>query len=272
MTVFFVYIVVIGIFMKGKGHKKMRLLSVLALSAVLVGTGSLSAQSRRATASRAAIPDIQLTTRLVNAPNIQVLDKPDGSGPLGKSKKWLQFQISYKFSASAVSAKRIYEDMKVEFYLRHPVTDGGYAWFTGVQNLHCVIADYEKHYVALYMPPSTVYRYISQDTKIKSVVKNLQGIVIISDRDDNVLGMHFFDLSTGKSLSRSQAAALRNAYKNINQAKYKFVDAIWAKENTPWQWIDAEKYDLPKPVFNHAQKLQAKEAPAAEKAEEENGE
>ena len=112
MTVFFVYIVVIGIFMKGKGHKKMRLLSVLALSAVLVGTGSLSAQSRRATASRAAIPDIQLTTRLVNAPNIQVLDKPDGSGPLGKSKKWLQFQISYKFSASAVSAKRIYEDIQ----------------------------------------------------------------------------------------------------------------------------------------------------------------
>ncbi len=250
----------------------MRWLSVLVLSALLVGTGTLSAQSRRASSSRAVIPDIQVVTRLVNAPNIQVLDKPDSGVPLGKARKWLQFHIIYKFSASAANADRIFEDMKVELYLRNPVRGGGYVWFTGIQHLHCVIADPEKHYVALYMPPSTVYRYISRDTKARSVMKNLQGIVIISDRDDNVLGMHFFDPSSGKSLSRSQAAALRTAYRNINQARYKLVDAIWPKENTPWQWIDAELYDLQKPVFNHTQKTQVKEIPAAEKAEEENGE
>ena len=221
-----------------------------------------------------------MSVSLVNAPTIQVLDKADAGIPLGKAKKWIQFLVAYKFSSSAVSGKRIYEDMKVELFVRNPAPDG-YAWFTGTQYLHCVIADSETHYVALYMPPSTVVRYISREKKNKEVLKNMQGIVMISDRDDNLLGIHFFDLSSGsKKLSPSQTAALRTAFKNINQEKYKFVDALWPKENTPWQWIDAEKFDLPKQIFHNNRVMPAREIPEinqesksdVQKSEDENGE
>ena len=249
----------------------MRFFPALLLSALLFAAGTLHAQGRRSSSRRAAIPDIQLSISLVSAPSIQVLDKADSGIPLGKGKKWIQFQIAYKFSSSAVNARKIYEDMKVELYVRHPAPDG-YAWFTGVQYLHCVMADLEKHYAALYMPPSTVARYISRERKSREVLKNLEGLVILSDRDDQILGLQFFDLSAGgKKLSASQTAALRNAFRNINREKYKFVDAIWPKENTPWQWIDAEKYDLPKPVFNHAGRTQIKEMPAEKSAEDERG-
>ena len=250
----------------------MRFLPALFLSAVLFAAGSLHAQGRRSSSRRAAIPEIQLSVSLVSAPSIQVLDKADAGIPLGKSKKWIQFLVAYKFSSSAVNARKIYEDMKIELYVRHPAPDG-YAWITGEQYLHCVMADMEKHYAALYMPPSTVARYISRERKSRDVLKNLQGIVILSDRDDQILGLQFFDLSAGgKKLSSSQTAALRNAFRNINQEKYKFVDAIWPKENTPWQWIDAEKYDLPKPVFQNIRKTQIKEVPAEKSAGDESGE
>lgn len=271
MIVFFVNIVVKGIILNGKGVK-MRFLPALLLSAVLFGTGTLCAQGKRAPARKPAISEIQMSAALVNTPSLLVQDKADAGIPLGKVKKWLQFQIAYKFSSQAVNAKRIYEDIKVELYVRHPAPDG-YAWFTGTQYLHCVMADMERHYVALYMPPSTVARYISREKKSKEVLKNIQGVVIISDRDDNLLGVHYFDLSTGgKKLTRNQRNTILTAYKAINQAKYKFVDGIWPKENTPWQWVDAEKYDLPKPVFNSSRKTQIKETPVEQGTEQENGE
>ena len=272
MTVFFVNIVVTGVILNGKGGK-MRLFSALVLSAVLCGSGTLCAQSRRASGAKPAIPEIQMNVALVNTPSLLVQDKADAGIPLGKTRKWLQFQIAYKFSSSAVNAKKIYENMRVELYVRHPAPDG-YAWFTGTQYLHCVMADMERHYAALYMPPSTVTRYISRDKKSKEVLKNIQGIVILSDREGNILGMHCFDLSTGgKKLSRNQRNALLAAFKAINQAKYKFVDGIWPKENTPWEWIDAEKYDLPKPVFRNSHTgTQIKNAPAEQDAVEDNGE
>lgn len=270
MTVFFVNIVVIGIIFNGKGVK-MKFLAALFFSAVFFFTGSLYAQNKRA-ARKPAISEIQLNAAQVNTPSLLVQDKADAGIPLGKVKKWLQFQIAYKFSQATVNAKRVFEDMKVELYVRHPAPEG-YAWFTGTQYLHCVMADTERHYVALYMPPSTVTRYISREKKAKDILKNFIGIVIISDRDDNILGIHYFDLSTGsKKLTRNQRNAVLAAYRTINQAKYKFVNGIWPKENTPWEWIDAEKYDLPRPVFSNPGKAQAKPMPAEQNTEEESGE
>ncbi len=252
----------------------MKFISALLLTgAILMASSPLFAQGKR---SKPAIPssDILVSMKLVSAPSIQVQDKAETLGDslaVGKSiRKWVQIHITYRFSNSV--SDTIYEDMKVEAFLRTPVPGGGYAWFTGNQYLHCVIADSDRHNVALYLPPSMVYRYVSQSKSTKDVLKRLDGIVILSDKDDNILGMKVFTDSSSK-LTRTRETDILTGLKNINQAKYKFVDAIWPKENTPWQWIDADRYDLPRPVLPNRNVPEKKKIPApAVSADDETGE
>ena len=116
----------------------------------------------------------------------------------------------------------------------------------GVQSLHCLVAEPEqkmrRYWASLFLPAPYVYLHMPQE-RGKYSLRLLEGVVIISDRDNNILGRRAFAYKSKLSSSRAQrliaAAAELRGRKGRNQVP------LWPRENTPWEWVDADRFELP---------------------------
>ena len=167
------------------------------------------------------------------------------------NKYWLMseisFVISYRPPRKALPLPL--ENLKVELYIYAPgqARDGvTYRWFCGVQTLQCVVADAEqkarKYWASLFLPSSYVYLHVPQE-RGKNSLRMLEGVVIIADKENNILGRKAFGYR-GK-LTPDRMKTLVNAATQLRGRKTKNQVMLWPRERTPWAWLDADRFEFP---------------------------
>ena len=236
------------------------------LTAVFCLSGFLSyGQSGRRASHRAGsreknAPELYVPADTINVdmtlqrPPVFVVDGKKtriGTGVPDAARVWLVNEISFCISYRPARRSSILplEDVKVELYLYASGTardNGSFRWLCGVQSLHCLVAEPEqkmrRYWASLFLPAPYVYLHMPQE-RGKYSLRLLEGVVIISDRDNNILGRRAFAYKSKLSSSRAQrliaAAAELRGRKGRNQVP------LWPRENTPWEWVDADRFELP---------------------------
>ena len=166
-------------------------------------------------------------------------------------KYWMMNEISFSISyrPQKKSLPLPLENLKVELYIYAPgqARDGvSFRWFCGVQQLQCVVADPEqkqrKYWASLFLPSSYAYLHIPQE-RAKNSLQAVEGVVIIADKENNILGRKAFGYR-GK-LTPERMRILVNAATQLRGKKTKNQVMLWPREKTPWAWLDADRFEFP---------------------------
>lgn len=238
---------------------------VFFLTAVLLAACFvLPAQSKAKKASRNVeafnIPAslVAVDIALQNPPAISIDNKKTRIGSTssgGKyAKQWMVAEITFGFSipdSVKSSQPYLHNDLRVELYLTAPSTTSRgkveHSWFYGSQVLHGVVIDPQMkdqtYMVSLFMPPSYVYMYFPKDKTDKYNMKEIEGVVLFFDRDGVLIGAKAFD--TKNRLTKTRSMQLIDAVEELRKSQ-KMAITLWPREKTPWQWIDSDRFELPK--------------------------
>ena len=202
------------------------------------------------------IESINVDMSLVRPPNyitdgrksrIGVNDLPDSF------RLWMMVDISFSISyrPGKKSLPLPLENLKVEAYIYAPgpARDGvAFRWFCGVQNLQCVVVDPDlrqrKYWASLFLPSSYVFLHVPQERGRLSL-RELEGVVIIADKANNILGRKVFGFGTRTKLPAGRMQTLASAAAQLRGKKTKNQVMLWPREKTPWAWLEAERYEFP---------------------------
>ena len=178
-----------------------------------------------------------------------------GSNTPDSFKQWLvneiSFGISYNPGKSASVSALMLEGVRVELYLYAPGTardKASFRWLCGTQTLHCLIVEpgqqTRRFFASLFLPAAYVYQHFPQDRGGKYAIRALEGVVVITDRNNNILGRRAFGYRTRLSVSRA-----RKLIDSVNELRaqnnLKQQVTLWPREKTPWMWLDADRFELP---------------------------
>ena len=212
--------------------------------------------SRNAPTLYVPLDSISVDMSLAHAPVYNTDGKKTriGAGNLPEAfRNWMvndiSFRISYRPGKKALPLPL--ENLKVELYIYAPgpSRDGeSFRWFCGVQNLQCVVADPEmqqrKYWASLFLPPSYVYLHFPLD-RGKTTLRALEGVVIIADKDNNVLGRKVFGYGSRTKLTAARMQTLSAAAGQLRGKKTKNQVMLWPREKTPWAWLEADRFEFP---------------------------
>ena len=166
-------------------------------------------------------------------------------------KHWMVNEISFNISyrPGRRGLPLVLENVKIELYIyaMGPARDGvPFRWLCGVQKLQCVVVDPEqkirKYWASLFLPSPYVYVHFPHERE-KYSLAGLEGVVIISDKDDNILGRKAFGYRSKVKVNR--AKALIDAVSQLRGKKTKNQVMLWPREKTPWAWLDADRFEFP---------------------------
>lgn len=213
---------------------------------LVLGSGSLMAQSFSISKS-----SIKIERDFVKAPVFTVsrtygkLEKPNDTA------KWLQFLISYTPS-SAGSNVAWADNLSVELFVILPAKKGkGYGnliMFSGKQVLYSVPGDKKKHYVLFHIPPVVLSKYTSfVKYESKSIETDVLASVVFRRGSDNRV------IATGYATVKNRREAdIVKLFDQFHRSQYRVMkveNAVLSKDESPWQWIDTDYFDLPKSMM-----------------------
>ena len=195
--------------------------------------------------------DISVSFTLSSPPRIG-FDKQEGE--LKSDYKWFIVKVLYKFNSSFRQGFTL-DNMRCEVYLRTQASSGGWRrnyWFTGTQKFYSVIPGKTGtvHRVTLFMPPPLFYKSYANSKSSAKALKECDAIIFFYD-GDRIIGQKMWSGSTksGK-MSSKQESSFYAAFKRMNNLPAnKIVNGLWPREKTPWQWLSADRMDLPVPSF-----------------------
>ena len=266
---------------------------VLCLSGLLLHGQSAKRNARSRSSARntptlyVPIESINVDMNLVRPPNFLTDNKKSriGANEVPDSfRLWLMTDISFSISyrPGKKSLPLPLENLKVELYIYAPgpARDGvTFRWFCGVQNLQCVVVDPDlrqrKYWASLFLPSSYVYLHVPQE-RGRISIRGLEGIVIIADKTNNILGRKVFGYGSRTKLSANRVQTLAAAAAQLRGKKTKNQVMLWPREKTPWAWLDADHYEFPASDPGNdpkaANAAQPPVPPPAENGEKENEE
>lgn len=198
-------------------------------------------------------------------------------------RQWMMTDISFSivYQPGRKSLPLPLENLKVEVYIyaAGSARDGvSFRWFCGVQNLQCVVVDPDlrqrKYWASLFLPSSYVYLHVPHERGRVSV-RSLEGVVIIADKENNILGRKVFGFGSRTKLPAKRVQILAESAMQLRGKKTKNQVMLWPREKTPWAWLDADRYEFP--AIEPGNDLKAADpaqpaVPPAENGEKENEE
>ena len=175
----------------------------------------------------------------------------NNSGANENLRQWMVNEISFDIVYRGRSSRPLLlENVKVELYIyaSGPARDEArYRWFCGVQELQCLVLDPDqkthRYWASLFLPAYAVYMSMPQE-RGRASVRSLEGVVIIADRDNNILGRKAFG-PRGSRLSAKRAKALVDSVALLRGKKTQNQILLLPRELTPWAWLEAERFELP---------------------------
>ena len=229
--------------------------------------GSRTAAARAAAKSGQVLSvpseSIVVDMRLSRAPSYVVDGKKvriNNAGSSDNIRQWLVNEISFAISYKGRSKQPLLlENVKVELYIfaSGPARDNArLRWFCGVQELQCLIVDpaykIQRYHASLFLPPYSVYMSMPQERERPSA-RLLEGVVIIADRDNNILGRKAFGYR-GNKLSPKKISGLFESIAILRGKKTKNQIWLLPRELTPWAWLEADRFELPAMDFDPGMK------------------
>lgn len=261
------------------------LVIALCLCCLLVN-GQSGKRTRRASSSSSVKnqPELYIPTSAINVD--MSLQKPPAYAVSGqktklggsvpeKMKSWLVNEISFGLNLRGAKRTRLamLNEVNVELYLYVPGTardNLSYRWLYGCQKLHCLLVESDqgtrRYWASLFLPGQYVYFHLPAENNHPSV-RSIEGVAVISDRENNVLGRRAFGYRS--KLSPGRVNKLLDAVKELQQNKADCVP-LWPREKTPWAWLDADRFELPLTVLQENKSASPKKEPV--KSEEKDSE
>ena len=177
--------------------------------------------------------------------------KINNAGGTESLRQWMVNEISFNILYRGRSSRPLLlENVKVELYIyaAGPARDEArFRWFCGVQELQCLVVDpdqkTQRYWASLFLPAYQVYMSMPQERGRPSV-RLLEGVVIIADRDNNVLGRKVFGYK-GNKLTAKRANALLDSAAMLRGKKTQNQISLLPRELTPWAWFEADRFELP---------------------------
>lgn len=221
--------------------------------------GSWAAYGQRAN-RRLRIPSdkIKVDLSLQKAPDYLLVSKSGSRNRAGNvnipedMRMWLTAEICFSLAPGPqVREPVMLNGMRVELYLyvpRQGRIKRRSRWFFGVQNLYDGVvfdpaAQQKRDYWAsLFLPPGYVYAYLPA-VNGRYELKDVKGVVIITGPGGRVLGRQAFSYRR-RETGRTESQLYALADKLRGDAGH-FAAWLWPREKTPWQWLDADRYELP---------------------------
>lgn len=198
-----------------------------------------------------AANDIAVSFSLASSPRIG-FDKQEGEQK--SDHKWLIVKVLYKFS-NTFRQGFTFDNLRCEVYLKTKASSGGWRknyWFTGTQNFYSVIPGKAGtiHRVTLFMPPPLFYKSYASTKSSARALKECDAIILFYDGDRLIGQKMWSGSSKSGKMDRKQESSFYAAFKRMNDLPgNKIVNGLWPREKTPWQWLSADRMDLPVPVF-----------------------
>lgn len=229
------------------------------LCGFLVCGQSSKKRSRRSASADRKTPVLYVPAESINndiflqrAPVYLIGDKKTriGAGNSDASKFWLVNEISFVLSLRAKNPRpMVLDGVKVELYLYVPgqARDRrNYRWFYGCQKLHRLVFEPEqpnrRFWASLILPYQYVYLHVPLD-RGRYNIKPLEWVVLISDRNNKLLGRYAF--GNKFKLTSERTKLLLNMADEIQRKNGADCIELWPREKTPWAWLDAERFELP---------------------------
>ena len=244
------------------------------------GSRTAAARAAAKSAQVLSVPSesIQVEMRLSRPPSYVVDGKKvriNNSGSAENIRNWLVNEISFAVSYKGRSSRPLLlENVKVELYIYasgQARDNAHFRWFCGVQELQCLIVDpafkAQRYYASLFLPPYLVYMNMPQERE-RASVRALEGVVIIADRDNKILGRKAFGYR-GNKLSPKRINALLDSVSQLRGKKTKNQIGLLPRELTPWAWLEADRFELPALDFDTGMKNNPPPPKAADKGNEE---
>ena len=236
-------------------RKQVLMVVLLAVAALFFVPFDGFAQKRNAKKPAIMQEDVSVSFSFVDSPHISYEKNTIGS-PHKQEYKWLLVKVLYRFNAQYKSGFT-FDNMRCEIALRTIASKSGWKknyWFTGTQKFFSVIPGKpgSVHQVLFFMPPPLLYK-ATEGAKVN--VKLFRDCVVylrFFDGNNKLLGRRIWAgaIKGGKLNKQMESTAVR-AYNRMNDNPgNKFVNGFWPQEKTPWQWLNADRMDLPLPVFD----------------------
>ena len=197
-----------------------------------------------------------------------------GGGVPDKMKNWLVSEISFGISLRGAKRTRLamLEEVNVELYLFVPgqARDNlPYRWLYGCQKLHCLLVESDqgsrRYWASLLFPGQYVYMHIPSENN-HAFIRSIEGVVVISDRENNVLGRRAFGYRS--KLAPARVKKLLDAVNELQQSKTGCI-ALWPREKTPWAWLDADRFELPLTAVQEIKSASPKKEPVMSEEKDE---
>ena len=234
------------------------LVIALCLSCLLV-YGQSAKRVRRSSSAGKNVPELFIPAAGINVdlslqkPPVYAVSgqktKLGGNVP-DRMKNWLVCEISFAVSLRGAKRTRLalLDEVNVELYLYVPGAardNVSYRWFYGCQKLHCLVVESDqgtrRYWASLFLPGQYVYLHVPAENN-HATVRAVEGVVVISDRENKVLGSRAFGYRN--KLAPGRAKKLLDVVNELQQSKADCV-ALWPREKTPWAWLDADRFELP---------------------------
>lgn len=198
--------------------------------------------------------DIRVSMAFVGSPRINYAKR--GGSDTHTKHPWLQVRVLYDFGKRKFPAGFTFDNVRCEVYLRTIAKKNTWrknCWFTGTQYIYSLIPENfgGKHQVWLFMPPPLLYKATGGSSAYSQIMKDSVVFVRIY-AGNRLLGTKIWlGASSGGKVDPRQERVLKNAFNRMNDNPVnKIVNGLWPQDKTPWQWLAADRMDLPQVEFD----------------------
>lgn len=242
------------------------LFAAAVLSCPLAG----SAQRRGGNVMQISPENIKVSLNLVASPRIGY-DKQGGEQRV--EYKWLQVRVTYMFD-NQYRAGFTFDNLRCDVFLHtvaSPVAWLKNYWFTGSQKFYSVIPGKKGtvHQALFFMPPPLLYKATGGKKYSANIMKDCIVFVRIYN-GERLLGRLIWSgrAKGGKVDAKLESAAIRAFNRMNNDPVNKIANGLWPQANTPWQWLGADRAELPVPAFEMKTSAPAAKQDSAEAVED----
>jgi len=166
-----------------------------------------------------------------------------------EASRWLLIRVTYV--PRTEDKKIVWEDeVSLEVTVVIPGTSEYGKWIilTGKQVLWSVPADARKHYALFAVPPCVFTQYSVMKAFSKTDVDMIPVAVVLYRGEANKNNRMAVGYASCKNIT-----SLSSFFTDLFKKKDTFVTiqgGVLPKDKTPWQWVDADKFDLPKNLID----------------------
>ncbi|MBO5762104.1 MAG: hypothetical protein J6S53_11265 [Lentisphaeria bacterium] len=240
--------------------RKQVLTGILLAASVMFGVSfDAFAQKKGRTMPAVLADDISVFFSFPDTPHVSYEKNTIGS-PRKVDYKWMLVKVQYRFNSGLSVHQKpgfVYDNMRCEIAMRTIASKQGWMknyWFTGTQQFYSVIPGKSgtQHEVLFFMPPPLLYKCTGGNKLVTKLFRDCIVYVRFYNAENKLIGRRIWaGAIKGGKLNKQMESTAVKAYNRMNDnPANKIVNGLWSQEKTPWQYLNADRVDLPLPVFD----------------------